>query len=51
LPYGEFPNWRFALLSAIAGLFYGHAFQEARSIRAAMVVHACTVTVLKTFYS
>lgn len=48
--YREFPNWRFALLAAIAGLFYGMAFQRARSIRASMVTHAATVTAWKVFF-
>ena len=37
LPYGSFPNWRFALLAAVAGVFYGLAFRQASSIRASMV--------------
>ncbi len=46
---GQFPNWRFALLSALAGIFYGLAFQQGRGIRAAMVTHALIVTVWRTF--
>jgi membrane protease YdiL (CAAX protease family) len=42
---GGFPNWRMAILASIAGLFYGRSFQEAGTIRAAMVTHAITVTV------
>jgi len=44
LPYRQFPNWRFAIAAAIAGIFYGLAFERARSIRAAMVTHALVVT-------
>jgi membrane protease YdiL (CAAX protease family) len=44
-----FPNWRFVLLATCAGLFYGRAFIQARSIRAAMVTHALVVTVWKVF--
>lgn len=44
LPYRQFPNWRFALAAAIAGVFYGLAFDRAKSIRAAMVTHALVVT-------
>ena len=29
----QFPNWQFALLATIAGLFYGRAYIQARSIR------------------
>jgi membrane protease YdiL (CAAX protease family) len=49
--YRAFPNWRFAVLATIAGLFYGLAFRQARSIRASMVTHALTVTALRLFYS
>jgi membrane protease YdiL (CAAX protease family) len=48
LPYRAFPNWRFAVLAACAGVFYGRAYQQAGSIRAAMVTHAMVVTVWKT---
>ena len=44
LPFGTFPNWRFAILAAVAGAFYGAAFVKARSIRAPMVMHALVVT-------
>jgi membrane protease YdiL (CAAX protease family) len=49
LGYRAFPNWRFAVLAAVAGVFYGRAYQQAGSIRAAMVTHAFVVTVWKTF--
>jgi uncharacterized protein len=49
--YRGFPNWQFALLAAIAGVFYGLAFRKAKSIRASMVTHALTVTTLRVFYS
>jgi membrane protease YdiL (CAAX protease family) len=45
LPYRNFPNWRFALLATVAGVFYGLAFEKARSLRAAMIAHALVVTV------
>ncbi len=48
---GSFPNWRFALLAAVAGVFYGLAFRQASSIRASMVTHALTVTTLTVFFS
>ncbi|HZT31315.1 MAG TPA: CPBP family intramembrane glutamic endopeptidase [Bryobacteraceae bacterium] len=44
LPFGAFPNWRFALLAAVAGWFYGRAYDQAGSIRASMVTHALVVT-------
>ena len=49
--YRTFPNWRFAALAAAAGVFYGLAFRQARSIRASMVTHALTVTAWRLFFS
>lgn len=49
--FGSFPNWRFAVLAAVAGIFYGLAFRQARSIRASMVTHALTVTTWRIFFS
>lgn len=45
-----FPNWRFAILATVAGIFYGLAFQQARSVRAAMVTHALVVTTWRLFF-
>ena len=50
LPYRQFPNWEFAALSAVAGWFYGRAFNEAHGIRAAMVTHALTVATWRTLF-
>jgi membrane protease YdiL (CAAX protease family) len=44
-----FPNWRFVALATCAGIFYGRAYIQARSIRAAMVTHALVVSVWKVF--
>lgn len=49
LGYREFPNWRFALLATAAGVFYGRAYAQAGSIRAAMVTHALVVTTWRVF--
>ena len=49
--YRIFPNWRFAALAGVAGVFYGMAYRQARSIRASMVTHALTVTVWRLFFS
>ena len=46
-----FPNWQMVAMAAIAGVFYGLAFRQARSIRASMVTHALTVTAWKLFFS
>ena len=50
LPFRHFPNWRFALLAALAGIFYGLAYLRAGSVRAAMVTHALVVTTWKVFF-
>jgi hypothetical protein len=50
LPFGTFPNWRFALIAAIAGWFYGRAYLKTGSIRAAMVAHALTNVTWKAFF-
>ena len=46
-----FPNWQMVAMAAVAGVFYGLAFRQARSIRASMVTHALTVTAWKVFFS
>jgi membrane protease YdiL (CAAX protease family) len=46
-----FPDWQFAALAATAGVFYGLAFRQAKSIRASMVTHALTVTTWRVFFS
>lgn len=50
LGFREFPNWRFALVAAVAGVFYGLAYRAGGGIRAAMVTHACTVALWRTFF-
>ncbi len=49
--FRAFPNWRFALVAAVAGAFYGRAFNQANSIRAGMVTHALVVTLWRTVLS
>ncbi len=34
------PNWRYALLAALAGVAYGHVYQRTRSITASAATHA-----------
>ena len=50
LGFRGFPNWRFALAAAVAGWFYGRAYQQAQSIRASMVTHALVVTVWRVLF-
>jgi membrane protease YdiL (CAAX protease family) len=51
LPFREFPNWRLATVAAVAGCFYGLAYQKADSIRASMVTHALVVTIWRTLFA
>jgi membrane protease YdiL (CAAX protease family) len=51
LPFRQFPNWRFAILAAVAGVFYGLAFHRAQSLRAAMVAHALLVATWTIFFN
>ncbi len=51
LPFRVFPNWRFAILGGVSGVFYGLAFLKARSVRAGMVTHALVVTTWRLFFS
>jgi membrane protease YdiL (CAAX protease family) len=44
-----FPNWRWAIVAAILGLFLGLAWRSARSVQASMVTHALIVTVWRVF--
>ncbi len=48
--FRAFPNWRFALLAAVAGWFYGRAYNQGGGIRAAMVAHALTNIVVRTLF-
>jgi uncharacterized protein len=45
-----FPNWRFAALASLAGVFYGLAMQNAGSLRAAMVTHALVNVTWRLFF-
>lgn len=44
-----FPNWKWAIVAGILGFFCGLAWRKARSIQAAMVTHALTVTLWQVF--
>jgi membrane protease YdiL (CAAX protease family) len=45
-----FPNWRYVLLAAIAGLFYGMAWWKTRSMTASCLVHALVDTIWHTLF-
>jgi membrane protease YdiL (CAAX protease family) len=49
--FRKFPNWRFAVLAALAGIVYGLAFRKAKSIRASMVTHALVVTAWRILFA
>lgn len=51
LPFGKFPNWRFALVAAIAGWFYAKSYEATGSVRSAMLTHALTNVVARVFLS
>jgi len=42
---GVFPNWRYALLATIAGIFYGRTWRKTNSIFASGIVHALVDTI------
>ena len=42
--HGVFPNWRYALLATIAGIFYGRTWRKTGSIFPAAIVHALVDT-------
>jgi len=50
LGFRDFPNWRFALVVAAAGWFYGQSYCAGRGVRAAMVTHSLTVTAWQTLF-
>lgn len=51
LPFRGFPNWRFSLVAAVAGIFYGLARDRSRGIRAPMAAHALVNTVMRLLFS
>jgi hypothetical protein len=42
---GVFPNWRYAILATIAGIFYGRTWKKTNSIFASAIVHALVDTI------
>ena len=47
---GVFPNWRYALLATIAGIFYGSTWRKTGSIFPAAIVHALVDTTWHLFF-
>lgn len=50
LNFRTFPNWPMVALAGSAGIFYGLAYHQAKSIRASMITHALTVTLWMLFF-
>lgn len=48
--HGVFPNWRFAIVAVVFGLFCGLAWRERRSVQASMVAHAVGATLYRVFF-
>jgi membrane protease YdiL (CAAX protease family) len=42
---GVFPNWKYALLATVAGIFYGRTWRTTKSIFPAAIVHALVDTI------
>ena len=42
---GVFPNWRYAILATIAGIFYGRTWRKTKSIFTSAIVHALVDTI------
>jgi membrane protease YdiL (CAAX protease family) len=45
-----FPNWRFAIVATVFGLFCGLCWRQTRSVQASMVTHALGATLYKVFF-
>jgi membrane protease YdiL (CAAX protease family) len=44
LHHAPVPNWRYAILATLAGMFYGNAFRSRRRLSAAALTHALVDT-------
>ena len=45
----KFPNWQWAIVAGILGVFCGLAWRNSRSVQSSMVAHALLVTVWRVF--
>lgn len=50
LAFREFPNWRFALVAGVCGVFYGLAYSRTKSVLASTVTHALLVMTWRVFF-
>jgi len=46
-----FPNWRYVILAAIAGWFYGTAFVKGGNLMASALTHAMVDTLWRTYFT
>lgn len=51
LPMRGFPNYKYAFIAGLLGVFCGLAYARSGSIRASMVTHALAATTLRVFFS
>lgn len=49
--HAPFPNWRYVILAAIAGWFYGSAYRKTRSLMASSMTHALVDAVWRTWFT
>ena len=47
---GDAPNWKYAFMATIAGVFYGRAFRQSGAILAPALVHALVDAVWRAFF-
>jgi membrane protease YdiL (CAAX protease family) len=45
-----FPNWRFAIVATVFGLFCGLCWRRTRSVQASMLTHAIGATLYRVFF-
>lgn len=50
LGFRGFPNWRFASVAAVCGVFYGLSYWRSKSVIAAAVTHALIVMTWRVFF-
>ncbi len=51
IQHAPFPNWRYVILAAIAGWFYGSAYRRTHSLMASSKTHALVDTVWRTWFT
>jgi membrane protease YdiL (CAAX protease family) len=49
--HAPFPNWRYVILAAIAGWFYGSSYRSGGTLLSPALLHATVDTVWRTFFT